>query len=116
MSSTAQRRSLLRWALLTLAISVLVAIVRVVIGYVFASDPPFLLALPLWILGLIGLPGTIVYMMLGGVHDSGLTNTAAVFLVSVLSGITWATVIEAVLRRSNRQHLGRAANDAQQRS
>jgi hypothetical protein len=51
MSSTAQRHSFRRWAVLALAISLVVGVVQYAVGYVFSLDPPFLLALPAWLLG-----------------------------------------------------------------
>ena len=63
MSSTAQQHSFRRWAVLALAISFVVGVVQYAVGYVVSLDPPFLLALPVWLLGFVGLPGAIVHLV-----------------------------------------------------
>ena len=81
------------WAV---GVGVIVAILEVVVSRVMATDPPPLVAVPLLLIGIVTLPGTLVYALFGGVHDSGLPEWAALALVSVISGVVWATVIRGV--------------------
>lgn len=84
------------WMAWALGVGAVAAILEVAVSRVIATDPPPLVAVPLLLIGLVTLPGTLAYALLGGVHDSGLSEWAALALVSVTSGIVWATVIRGV--------------------
>jgi hypothetical protein len=56
----------------------------------------------LFIIGLVGLPGTLVFFMLGGVHNSTLSDGAIGLLIACVSGAFWATVLMGIDRLRGR--------------
>jgi hypothetical protein len=62
-------------------------------------DLPMPVEILLTILGVVELPGLIVFMLFGGVHASGLADWGALALISVVSGLFWATLLHPFLMR-----------------
>jgi hypothetical protein len=56
----------------------------------------------LFIIGLVGYPGALVFFMLGGVHNSTLPDWAIRLLIACVSGAFWATVLMGIDRLRGR--------------